>query len=243
MTVESLDLINANQQAPLLEIVEQAVQRIPIASLCPHPLNRPATGVKREQIDTLKMLIAQNGYDGNKPLTVRKKGDDKYEIIEGHHRWLAATELGFTELPCSVKDLDDIDANILLLSSNQQEGNDPLDIGLNALDTVEKSKGGRGVKSALSVSGFARAIGKTQQSVSQVIQAAEVYKLTSQLVSFDPANRSQHLSEIHAAPESTWGLLAGLLQQHSWTVKDTKAAVDRTSRPHRRIRPQPNWRI
>ena len=58
MTEQSVELLQTLEQAPLLEIVEQMTQRIPVAFLCPHPLNRPATGVKREQIDTLKMLIA-----------------------------------------------------------------------------------------------------------------------------------------------------------------------------------------
>ena len=237
MTEQSVELLQTLEQAPLLEIVEQMTQRIPVAFLCPHPLNRPATGVKREQIDTLKMLIAQNGYDGNKPLTVRVHPSytgqvdvvvEKYEIIEGHHRWLAATELGFTELPCSVKELDDIEANLLLLTGNQQEGNDPLDIGLNALDTVEKSKGGRGVQSELSLSAFAKRLGKGITVVSQNAQAAKVYrKVSTQVEGFCATDRSKHLTEIHAAPESTWVLLAGLLQEHSWTVKETKAAVDR----------------
>lgn len=192
--VMELDFV---EQAPLLEIIEQAIQRIPVAFLCPHPLNRPATGVKREQIDTLKMLIAQNGYDGNKPLTVRAKDDEKYEIIEGHHRWLAATELGFTELPCSVKDLDDIEANILLLSSNQQEGNDPLDIGLNALDTTTKGKH----KSDLSLSAFAKRLGKSSASVTQVTQAATVFQqIFTRVKNFNPDGIHRHLYEIHSAP-------------------------------------------
>ena len=225
MTEDSVDLLSELEQPARLEIIESGLQRIAVADLRPHPLNRPATGVKREQIDTLKMLIAQNGYDGNKPLTVRPCGD-RYEIIEGHHRWLAASELGFTELPCSVKDLDDIDANKQLLTSNEQTGNDPLDIGLIALDSTTPGKH----KSELSLSAFARMLGKSNGFISQVKHAANVYRkfeFFSQLKNFDTTGRTQHLFEIHAAPESTWVMLAGLLQEHSWTVKDTKAAVDR----------------
>ena len=122
-----------------------------------------------------------------------------YQIIEGHHRVIAATELGFKELPCVIENLDDIETNIRLLSSNQQEGNDPLDIGLNALDTVEKSKGGRGVKSELSVSGFARAIGKKQPDVVKLMKAGEVLnKLIEYSISLETEGRAFHLFEIHA---------------------------------------------
>jgi hypothetical protein len=103
-----------------------------------------------------------------------------------------------------IEHLDDVEANLRLLIGNQQEGNDPLDIGLNALDTVEKSKGGRGVTSELSVSGFARAIGKSEAMMRQVIKAAEVYqKLRSQLRGFVSTGKTQHLYEIHSAPSST----------------------------------------
>ena len=40
-------------------------------------------------------------------------------------------------------------------------------------------------------------------------------------------NRRYHLSEIKQAPASTWQLLTGLLVENTWSVKDTKAAVDR----------------
>ena len=87
-----------------------------------------------------------------------------------------------------------------------QEGNDPLDIGLNALDTVEKSKGGRGVKSELSVSGFALRLGKKQQDISKLMNAGTVLrKLKECSVGFESDGRAFHLFEIHAAPESTGG--------------------------------------
>ena len=95
---------------------------------------------------------------------------------------------------------------------------------MNALDTTTNGKH----KSDLSLSAFARRVGKSNGFITQVKHAAEVYReIFSQLKNFDTTSRSQHLFEIHAAPESTWVILAGLLQEHSWSVKDTKAAVDR----------------
>ena len=83
------------------------------------------------------------------------------------------------------------------------------------LTTDEKSKGGRGVKSALSVSGFAGRLGKSKGYLTQVTQAAKVFrKLFSQLNSFSPQGKVQHLFEIHSAPEHTWPTLAALLQEH-----------------------------
>jgi hypothetical protein len=54
-----------------------------------------------------------------------------------------------------------------------------------------------------------------------------VKKLFSQLNGFDSTGRVQHLFTIHATPSSSWPMLASLLQSNDWSVKDTKAAVDR----------------
>ena len=107
---------------------------------------------------------------------------------------------------------------------NQQEGNDPLDIGLNALETTCKGKHG----SDLSLSAFAGRLGKTGAYMTQVSQAARVFReILTQVKNFNADGRTKHLTEIHSAPSTTWPTLAALLQDHDWSVKDTKAAVER----------------
>ena len=169
--------MNSQEQSDLL-IVQHDTVMLPASALYPHPLNRPATGVNREHVDTLKAMIQQSGYNASKPLTVRQ-WEAGHQIIEGHHRWHAATELGYTDLPCVIEDLDDSEASLRLLTGNQQTGNDPLDIGLTALATVVKQ---RGVKTEMSVTAFAERLGKSEGLVRQSIKAASVFeKFRSQL--------------------------------------------------------------
>ena len=40
-------------------------------------------------------------------------------------------------------------------------------------------------------------------------------------------NRTKHLCAINSAPADTWQTLTTLLVENTWSVKDTKAAVDR----------------
>ena len=51
------------------------------------------------------------------PLIVRLKAG-RYEIIAGHRRWAAATQLGMEEVPCLVREYTDEQAVILLVTSN-----------------------------------------------------------------------------------------------------------------------------
>lgn len=60
--------------------------------------------------------IRQNGV--LEPLTVRKKGTNKYEILAGETRWLAAKEAGETELPCRLVDADDANARMIFATTN-----------------------------------------------------------------------------------------------------------------------------
>lgn len=52
------------------------------------------------------------------PLTVRKKDPRKYEILAGETRWLAAKEVGETELPCRLVDVDDTNARMIFATTN-----------------------------------------------------------------------------------------------------------------------------
>jgi ParB/RepB/Spo0J family partition protein len=51
--------------------------------------------------------IGQNGLD--EPLVVAANEDDTYQLIAGHHRKKACRILGYTELPCIVKNIEQED--------------------------------------------------------------------------------------------------------------------------------------
>ena len=52
------------------------------------------------------------------PLTVRKKDSKKFEILAGETRWLAAKEVGETELPCRLVEADDSRARMIFATTN-----------------------------------------------------------------------------------------------------------------------------
>ena len=121
-----------------------------------------------------------------------------------------------------IEDLDDVETNLRLLSSNQQEGNDPLDIGLNALDTTSKGKH----ESDLSLSAYALKLGKSNGFITQVTQAATVYReIFTQVKNSDFEGRYKHLYEIHAAPHWLWVALVKQMIESGWTVQVTRDKV------------------
>ncbi len=71
----------------------------------------------------LMLNLKRDGFVA--PLLVRKLGD-RYQIVNGEHRWRIAQELSYQTVPCVVlEDLDDRRARILTVNLNEL-GGDPV---------------------------------------------------------------------------------------------------------------------
>ena len=74
---------------------------------------------KVENDETLKELrnsVKENGLLN--PLVVRKKENDRYEMISGHRRKLALELNGIYEADAYIEELDDNEATIYMVDSN-----------------------------------------------------------------------------------------------------------------------------
>ncbi len=71
-----------------------------------------------DELRSLMESIAQFGVIS--PCIVRKKGDDRYELISGHRRKRACELLGIGTLPVIIRELSEDDAVILMVDSNLQ---------------------------------------------------------------------------------------------------------------------------
>lgn len=69
-----------------------------------------------QDMDELIESIQKNGVI--MPCIVRPKENGRYEMVSGHRRKHAAIHAGLDSLPCIVRDLDDIQATILMVDSN-----------------------------------------------------------------------------------------------------------------------------
>jgi len=77
-----------------------------IQQLHAHPKN-PRIEPRQEVVDQIAaQLTAQGRFDPSHALIVRQNNAG-YEIISGHHRWLAAQQAGLAEVPCWVREMTD----------------------------------------------------------------------------------------------------------------------------------------
>ena len=73
--------------------------------------------------DMAKLIDSIKENDMLMPALVRQKPDGTYEMISGHRRKFAMSQLGRTEMNVIIRDLDDDQATILMVDSNIQREN------------------------------------------------------------------------------------------------------------------------
>ncbi|WP_300382450.1 ParB N-terminal domain-containing protein, partial [Clostridium sp.] len=82
------------------------------------------------EIEELSDSIKENGLMHN--LVVRRLDNDNYEILSGERRYSALKLLNYKKVPCQVKDINELDGEILLIQANSKQ---------RELTHIEKMKG------------------------------------------------------------------------------------------------------
>jgi ParB-like chromosome segregation protein Spo0J len=106
------------------------LQWIPLDALQPHPEN--SNRMPPHLVSKLKAHIARTGL--YEPLIVRPlpadekptsaPAQDRFQLLNGHHRAQVLRELGHTHARCDVWLVSDADARLLLATLNRLEGRD-----------------------------------------------------------------------------------------------------------------------
>lgn len=180
------------------------------AELLPHPEN-PRFSLREEVVESISNQLSRDGYfSPAHALKVWKHKGNMY-ILSGHHRREAARRAGVEEIPCWMLKLTEEEAYMQIILSNSQGELSPLEIGVHALKYVQKGKGGKGKNGGLSE--YARLIGRTVQYISQLVKAAEVYKMlkpSTRVEGFE--NKAKHFFEISRVSRKYWESLIAVSQ-------------------------------
>ena len=203
------------------------IKNIDVDVLFAHPQN-PRLTLRSDVVDALMVNIGKQ-FDPAHALLVRP-WENGYQVLSGHHRLEAAKRNGLESVPCWVRDMDDDEAYMALVTSNSQGELSPLEIGFHALNCVALSAGGRGRKGGLSA--YAERVGKSQPFISQLVKAAEVAKGITQVIGLE--TKTKHLNAIHSLPESCWADAVKHMLDKDWSaaetqqrVKDSEASTDK----------------
>ncbi len=100
-----------------------------LSKIEPNPF-QPRKNFEPEAMEELKKSIVVNGLI--QPITIRKIGEDQYQLISGERRFKAFTELGFSEIPAYILEVltDEAMLAMALIENIQREQLNPVEVGL-----------------------------------------------------------------------------------------------------------------
>lgn len=155
---------------------------VPIERIEPNP-DQPRRDFTPEQLEDLSNSIREKGVI--QPLIVRKKADDRYEIVAGERRWRASQMAQLHELPIIVRDYDDTEVLEIAIIENIQRAD---------LNPVEEAMGYRQLM---------QKFGHTQEKVSEALgksrsHIANLMRLLNLPDDVQVMLREGHLSAGHA---------------------------------------------
>ncbi|MBM3403848.1 MAG: ParB/RepB/Spo0J family partition protein [Bacteroidetes bacterium] len=118
------------------DFVAGAVANIPLDKIEPNPF-QPREGFDMEPLKELAQSIISQGII--QPLTVRKLGYDKYQIIAGERRFKAAKIAGLASVPCFIRVANDEEMlEMALIENIHRENLNPLDIAISLQRLIDE---------------------------------------------------------------------------------------------------------
>jgi ParB family chromosome partitioning protein len=141
--------------------VRGALQTLPIADIRPNPY-QPRRDFRTEELAELEASLRTSGL--LQPITVRSvPGGRGFELIAGERRLRAATNLGWTDIAASVKEVDDRTLLTLALVENLQRSD---------LNPIEEAEGYRRLieEFELTQQQVADAVGKERTTVNNLLR-------------------------------------------------------------------------
>ncbi len=103
--------------------------KIPVENISPNPF-QPRMHFEPEALEELKKSILANGLI--QPITVRRNGENRYQLISGERRLKACTDIGYKEIPAYIIKVETEEAMLAmaLIENLQREKLNAIEVGL-----------------------------------------------------------------------------------------------------------------
>ena len=122
-----LSALFGDQTAIKNETKSKAINMVAISDLTRNPY-QPRQIFNEVKLEELSQSIKKNGII--QPIAVRqnKSNSEKYEIVAGERRWLAAQRAGLHEIPVNILDLSDVESlEVAIVENIQRDDLSPIE--------------------------------------------------------------------------------------------------------------------
>jgi len=202
------------------------IRVIPIERIRPNPF-QPRKEFQAGELDELADSIRENGL--LQPLMVRPSpgGRDRWELVAGERRFRAVTQLGWSEVPAMVREVDDQTLLVLALVENLQR---------EALGPLEEAEGFRVLTESfgLTQGEVAKAVGKDRSTVANTLRLLHLPPSVRKLLG-EGALSPGHVRPLLAIEDPVRAAeVARTAVKEGWSVRQVEEVVKRGRKPDAR---------
>jgi ParB family chromosome partitioning protein len=218
-----LEALIATVATPLTSSERGAVERVPIAQIRPNPY-QPRKEFRAEDLAELQASLAENGL--LQPIVVRPSSGGGYDLIAGERRLRAATQLGWSDIPVVVRDIDDRTLLTLALVENLQRTD---------LNAVEEAEGYQRLvdEFGLTQQRVAEIVGKDRTTVANTLRVLQLPPSVRQMVQQGDLTLGHARALLALEDERVIGEVAREVVARGLSVRQVEARA-RHARPEKR---------
>lgn len=193
------------------------VGAIPLEKIRANPF-QPRKDFQPEELEELASSIRENGL--LQPLMVRPApgGRDRFELVAGERRFRAVSDLGWSEVPAIIRDVDDQTLLVLALVENLQR---------EALGPLEEAEGYRVLSESfgLTQGEIAQAMGRDRSTVSNTLRLLQLPPSVRKLVE-EGALTAGHVRPLLTMEDGVRAAeLARNAVREGWSVRQMEESV------------------
>ncbi len=199
------------------------LQRIPVAQIRPNPF-QPRKEFRPEQLAELETSLRTSGL--LQPITVRPApAGPGYELIAGERRLRAAANLGWSEIPALVRDIDDTTLLTLALVENLQRAD---------LNPIEEAEGYQRLiqEFALTQQQVADVVGKDRSTVANLLRLLSLPASVRRMLQSGQLTLGHARALLALEQEQAIAELARQIVANDLSVREVERRV-RLAAPHR----------
>lgn len=209
---------------------------IAVRAIAPNPL-QPRRAFRSEELTELAASIKANGL--LQPIVVRLSASRRsYELVAGERRLRAVKQLGWTDIPAQVRDVDDRSLLVLALVENLQR---------EELGPLEECQGYQKLRETFGYTQqeIADAVGKSRSTIANVMRLAALPPSVRRLMDEDALTMGHGRAILAVEDPIQAADLAREAVAGDWSVRETEQRVrellergTRNDQPHTEDKPK-----
>ena len=204
-------------------------RNLPIAAIAPNPF-QPRREFGEQDLADLVASIRENGL--LQPIVVRPAAagsDVEWELVAGERRWRASMRLGWTEIPATIRNVDDRTLLVLALVENLQRSE---------LSVLEEAEGFRrlGEDFGLNQQQIAEVVGKERSTIANALRLLQLPASVRLMLADGRLTAGHARALLGLGNDRKIAELARAAVENGWSVRDVEAQVQRVRPEARRPR-------